>query len=211
MMMQNDKKLADCVFNSSINIADGFPIFVATQLLGNPVPERITGIELMEELLKLAAESHFSVYFLGSKIDILRKVIDKCLKEYPFLKVVGCHHGYYLKDDEDSLVKEIACLNPDILLVALGLPQKEYFIYDHIKNLDLSLILPVGGGFDVYSGMKKRAPQWVQKMGIEWLWRSIYDRSRGKLIFRNFIPFFTIMVKEIMRQRILKGNRSCSP
>jgi N-acetylglucosaminyldiphosphoundecaprenol N-acetyl-beta-D-mannosaminyltransferase len=206
-MMQKDKRLADCILKSSINIADGFPIFRAARLLGDPVPERITGIELMEELLKLAGENSFSVYFLGSKPEVLEKVIDRCAKEYPTIQIMGSHHGYYHSGEEHVLIDEIASKNPDILFLALGLPQKEYFVNDYGRKLNASVILPVGGGFDVYSGEKKRAPQWVQNMGIEWLWRSIYDRSRGKLIFNNFLPFIKIILEEMFKQRILRKKR----
>lgn len=209
VMMQKDKKLAAYILKSSVNIADGFPIFLATKILGNPIPERITGIELMEELLKLASEQRFSVYFFGSKPEILEKVIHQCLLKYPSLKIAGSHHGYYQKGEEDSLVKEIASHSPDILLVALGLPQKEYFIDDHLEKLNASVILAVGGAFDVFAGMKKRAPHWVQSMGIEWLWRSIYDRSRGKLIYKNFVPFIRILLGELFNQKIVKRERIC--
>lgn len=207
VMMQKDKKLADCILKSSVNIADGFPIFAATRLLGDPVPERITGIELMEDFLKLAGENRFSVYFLGSKPEVLEKVIDRCEKEHPTIQIIGSHHGYYHSREENLLIGDIACKNPDILFLALGLPQKEYFVNDHGKKLNASVILPVGGGFDVYSGEKKRAPQWVQNIGIEWLWRSIYDHSRGKLIYINFLPFVKIVLEEMFKQSILRKKR----
>jgi len=207
VMMQKDKRLADCILKSSINIADGFPIFRATRLLGDPVPERITGIELMEALLELASNNRLSVYFLGSKPQTLQKVLDRCMTQYPSVNIVGSQHGYYRKEEEDFLVKKIASLNPDILLLALGLPQKEYFINDYGSQLNASVILPVGGGFDVYSGEKKRAPYWVQNMGIEWLWRSVYDRSRGRLIYINFLPFIKILLEEMFKQKILRKRR----
>lgn len=206
VMMQKDRKLADCILRSSINIADGAPILLATKLLGNPVSERISGVELMEELLKLASENRFKVYFLGAKQEILSKVIDRCTLQFPSLKIVGRHHGFFTKDREDSLVREIASRSPDILFIALGLPQKEYFIVDHCDKLNTSVILAVGGGFDIYSGIKPRAPHWVQNMGIEWLWRSIYDRSRAKLVYINFLPFIKIILQEMFKQRILRGR-----
>ena len=118
---------------------------------------------------------------------MLNKVIINCRKQHPKIKIAGSRDGYFKKDEEDSIVREIASASPDILLVALGLPQKEYFIDDHGSSLNSSVILPVGGAFDIYAGVKKRAPFWVQKLGIEWLWRSIYDRSRAGLIFKSFI------------------------
>jgi N-acetylglucosaminyldiphosphoundecaprenol N-acetyl-beta-D-mannosaminyltransferase len=207
IMIQKDKKLSDFVLNSEINIADGFPIYLAARMVGDPIPERITGVDLMEDLLQLANNNEYKVYFLGSKPHVLDGVLNKCLSQYPNLKIAGSRNGYFKKDEVDSIVRVIASASPDILLVALGLPQKEYFIDDYGSSLNSSVILPVGGAFDIYAGVKKRAPFWVQKLGIEWLWRSIYDRSRAGLIFKSFISFSFILFSEIFRQRILKKNR----
>ncbi len=204
VMLQTDKKLSGYVMGSAVNIADGFPIYLATRLLGDPIPERITGVALMEDLLRLANTNRYSVYFLGSQPQVLKRVVGKCRREYPNLKISGHRHGYFSQDEIRSLVREIACSEPDILFVALGLPQKEYFVDDHGPQLNASVVLPVGGAFDVYAGVKKRAPSWVQKIGAEWLWRSAYDRSRALLVYRSVIPFSFILIKAFFRQRVLK-------
>ena len=207
VMLQKDSKLSDYVLKSSITIGDGISVYLATRLIGNPIPERITGADLMEDLLQLANERGYKVFFLGSTPHVLDKVISKCQAQYPNLNIVGRQDGYFKKDEEYSVVREIASTDPDILLVALGLPQKEYFVDDYIGQLNSSVILPVGGTFDVYGGVKKRAPLWVQKLGIEWLWRSVYDRSRARLVLRSLIPFLQILIVEIFQQRILKRKR----
>ncbi len=206
--MQSDPKLAEFLDGSSVNIADGAPVFAATRLVGKPIPERITGVDLMEDLFAVASEQGFRVFFLGSKQEILDNVIQKCARQHPGLVVAGARNGYFGADQESEIVAEIAASNADILFVALGIPQKEYFVDDHIHELKVSLALPVGGAFDVFAGSKIRAPRWVQTVGIEWLWRSVYDRSRAGLIRNSFLPFLKIVIREVVSQRFSKRESS---
>lgn len=206
-MMQKDKKLAECITNSNINIADGLSMFIATRLIGNPVPERITGIELMIDMLKLANKHKYKIFFLGSKSEVLRIFVDKCKNKYPNINVVGYRDGYFNDSEENTIVSEISASNANIVFIALGMPQKEYFIYEYSDKLNTSVILPVGGGFDVFVGVKKRAPKFIQKCGSEWLWRSLYDKSRMALVLKSLFSFITILSSEIFRQRILGIKR----
>ena len=206
-MMQKDKDLQEYILNSSINIADGFPIFLATHLLKNPVPEQITGIQLMEELFRIANNHSYSVFFLGSKPNIVKRVVVKCRHQFPQLIIAGYRDGYFKQEEKHTVVKTIAETAPDILLVALGIPQKEYFVKEHLHELSASLVLPVGGAFDVYSGVKKRAPKKVQQLGIEWLWRSFYDPSRAALIVKSIIAFIYIVSVELYRRHLSLKRR----
>ena len=202
--MQKDKKLRDVIQNSTINIADGFPIYMATRLLGNPIPEHITGADFMMDLLRLANECGYRVYFFGSKPHVLEAVVNKCKIEYQNLKIAGMRDGYFKKNEEEIIVENIAASEPDILLLALGVPQKEYFVADYIHRLNTSVTLPVGGAFDILAGQKKRAPQWVRKMALEWLWRSVYDKTRAGLVYKSFITFAIILVNDLFHKRLLK-------
>ena len=199
---QRDSKLRAFLANSSVNIADGAPILAATRWVGNPIPERVTGVELMEDLLQLADQQGYSVYFFGSKQQILDKVVARCVEEFPGAVVAGARNGYFSAEEESAIVSEIAAANADILLIALGVPQKEYFLDDHNNDLNVSLSLPVGGAFDVYAGEKKRAPGWVQRFGVEWLWRSAYDLSRARMVLKSAFPFIGIVLREIFSQRL---------
>jgi len=198
---QKDAKLRRFLERSSINIADGAPILTATRLVGNAIPERVTGVELMEDLLQMADSHGLRVYFFGSKQQVLDKVLARCGREHPGVVVAGTRNGYFTSDEEPAIVAQIAETDPDILLVALGVPQKEYFVDNHNAQLNASVSLPVGGAFDVYAGEKMRAPAWVQKLGVEWLWRSVYDSSRARMVIKSAFPFFGIVLKEVARQR----------
>lgn len=207
-MMRHDEKLARCVRGSSATIADGYALYLASRLVGSPVPERVTGIDLMEAVLAEAEERGWGLYFLGASQEVLDAFLARCRREHPALKIAGARNGYFSRGEEGAVVAAIAGSDADILFLGLGLPQKEHFIVDHGADLNVGAILPVGGGFDVYGGFKKRAPAWVQSLGVEWLWRSVYDPSRARLVLRSAGPFLAILTREILRQRagIGRGN-----
>lgn len=194
VMMQKDSRLAQSMLSSAVNLADGFPIYLATRLLRDPIPERITGIDMMMDLLRLADKNRYRVFFFGSKQDVLDMVIDKIHKDYPNIIIAGCRNGYYSGEDEKDVANSIGATRPDILFMALGLPQKEYFIVDHADRLYAPVVLPVGGAFDVFVGTKKRAPLWIQNIGGEWIWRSVLDKSKARHVMRNIGPFIKIII-----------------
>lgn len=199
VMMQRDERLAAAVRGSAATIADGSPVYLALRLLGDPVPERITGVELMLDLLRLADTERLSVYFLGARPEVVRKVAERCAREHPGAAVLGARDGFFA--DAAEAAAEVARLSPDVLFLGLGLPQKEYFVLDHGPRLRAGVVLPVGGGFDVYAGVKRRAPRLVQSLGVEWLWRSAYDRSRAELVRRSLLPFAAIVAREALARR----------
>lgn len=208
--IQSDQKLAGFIGDSSVNIADGSPVYLSTHLTGDPIPERITGVELMEDLLGLAHENVWRVYFFGSTSAVLSEVLNRCKKEFPNMIVAGSRNGYFKKDEEAAIVVDIAASDPNIVFVALGVPQKEYFVDNHKEQLNASLILPVGGAFDIYAGLKTRAPEWAQRFGVEWIWRSFYDRSRAGLVISSLFPFLSIVIRDTVRQRFSKsGKQAC--
>ena len=193
VLASRDKYLAGCIENSTINIADGISVYLASRISGHPLQERITGIEVMRALMQLANEKRYRVFLLGSRPAILRQFIDKCTAEFPDIIISGYQDGYFNANEEEIIVKRITGSHSDILFVALGMPQKEYFIGKYYKRLGVGIILPVGGGFDVFVGAKKRAPVLFQKLYLEWLWRSMYDMSRARLIIRNLPAFLSIL------------------
>jgi N-acetylglucosaminyldiphosphoundecaprenol N-acetyl-beta-D-mannosaminyltransferase len=199
--MQRDEKLAQALLSSDVNIADGFPVYAALRLLGDPIPERITGIDLMMDLLALAHRECLSVYFLGARPEVLARTAAICARDYPGARMVGMRDGYFPPEQEREVVKAVAAASPDLLFVGLGFPQKEYFVLDHRANLGAGVVLPVGGGFDILAGMKKRAPGAVQRIGLEWLWRSLYDPSKAGLVRRSFLPFASIVAREFTTRR----------
>lgn len=204
MHAQGDKKLYQCIKNSSFNIIDGISMKIASRLIAGKSPGRITGIELMYDLLDLANKKNYSVYLFGAKKEMLIQCINQLEQKFHNLKIVGYRDGYSWQDKAESVIDNISKTSPNILFVALGMPQKEYFIHDYRHRLNVNVIIPVGGAFDVIAGIKRRAPSMIQKFGFEWLWRSIYDRTRFLLVAKNILTFCIILLAELWNIRIMK-------
>ncbi|QIZ66042.1 WecB/TagA/CpsF family glycosyltransferase [Geobacillus subterraneus] len=186
--------------NHNIVVCDGQPIVWASKLLKNPLPERVSGIDLMNELLCLANEMGIRVYFLGSTDRTLLKMIDNITIKYPRLNIVGYRNGYFNEEEIEVICKELSECKPDILFVAMGSPKQEYFI-DRIKNkilMDVNVAIGVGGSFDVLAGIRKRAPKWMQQIGMEWFYRMIQEPRR---LFKRYLysntMFIILIIKEI--------------
>ncbi len=200
-MMQKDKKLFNCINNSTINISDGISVIIASKLIGNPIPERIPGIDLMDNLLKMAHLHKYRVFFFGAKKKVLIQLINIYQKKYPNLQISGYRDGYFNKSDIEDIITQINNSKTDILFLGLGLPQKEYFVYDYHKIINCPVIVPVGGSFDVLAGLKRRAPLFMQKIGAEWLWRSGYDFTRFLLILKNILTYIQIIYRDAISKQ----------
>jgi N-acetylglucosaminyldiphosphoundecaprenol N-acetyl-beta-D-mannosaminyltransferase len=151
--------------------ADGQAVVWAARLLGQPLPARVAGADLMEALLAHAAHRAYSVYLLGAKQEIVRACVAKAQTRYPFLRIAGYRNGYFRREDEADLIAAIHAAEPDILFLGFGTPAKEYFMHRHYRALGVPFVMGVGGSFDVYAGLVPRAPRWMQRVGLEWAFR----------------------------------------
>ncbi|WP_299455633.1 WecB/TagA/CpsF family glycosyltransferase [uncultured Microscilla sp.] len=179
VMMHEDKELHNSVVNADIINADGQSVVWASKILKKPVPERVTGIDLMEELMVTANKKSYSVFFFGATEEIVSKVVQIYTKKYGERILAGFRNGYFSKDEEESIAQQIAQSNADLLFVGMGSPQKENFLYKYRKTFsNVSFVMGVGGSFDVIAGKVKRAPKWMQKAGLEWFYRLIQEPKR---------------------------------
>ncbi len=198
-----NKKFSAVLKSADLIIPDGSGIIWASRVLKNPVYNKIPGIDFMKDLLGLAYEEKFSVFLLGAKPKVVDKLYMSLKKWYgERIKFVGKYHGYFKPEETDKIVTGIKKVQPDILFVALGSPYQEEFIYKYYNELDASLMIGVGGSFDVISGFKKRAPVWYIEHNLEWLYRSITSVKRLKNLFR--ILFFVIII--LMRRVVGKTS-----
>lgn len=188
----NLKKLmvSDCV---SL-VPDGIAVVKASKWVKSPVLERITGIEISEELLKLANKNKYSLYLLGAKEEVVSELVNKIKVDYPYIKLLGYKNGYVKNLDKE--MNKISKLKPDILLVALGIPMQEELIYRHMNEFNKGIIVGVGGSFDVLSGTKKRAPKIFIRLNLEWLYRIIKEPSRLKRFWNSNVKFIFKVRKE---------------
>jgi len=185
---------------------DGAGILWATTTLNYPLPERVTGIDIIHNICRLATKKGYSSYLLGSYPGVAEEAALNLTKKYPGIKIAGTHHGYFGCEDsqncedvkngnsdknkeEEEIIAEIRENRPDILLVGMGVPKQEKWISKNLDKLNVPVCMGVGGSFDVLSGRIPRAPLWMQRHGMEWIYRSIKQPNRA---FRTLALFYFI-------------------
>jgi N-acetylglucosaminyldiphosphoundecaprenol N-acetyl-beta-D-mannosaminyltransferase len=183
--------------NADLVTPDGSGVVWASKTLGQPVPERVTGIDLIHKLFACAEVKGWRIYFLGAKPEVVEKAVLNTLGKSPKLHICGYHHGFFCQEEESQVVSNIVKEKPDILLVALGAPKQEQFIQKYIKELNVPISIGVGGSFDVLAGVAERAPESMQKYGLEWLYRLYKEPKRYKRMLA--LPRFVLAV---LRQRL---------
>lgn len=171
----------------TVMVPDGIGVLKAGKKIGYNIEERITGIDIANELLKFGNEQKKSIYLFGSKQEVIDSMKEVIKEQYPNLKLVGTSNGYV--KDKDKVFDEIVKLEPDIVLVALGIPLQEMLIYKHLNRFKKGIFVGVGGSFDVMSGMKKRAPKIFIKLNLEWLYRIMKEPKRFKRFYNSNVKF----------------------
>lgn len=198
---QKDLQLRESIINCDIINADGQGIIWASRLLNKPLPERVAGIDLMENLVALAAKKNYRIFLLGAKEDIVKKVEKIYSEKYGANIIAGYSNGYFKKEDESKIAQQIADSRADILFVAMSSPKKEIFLNTYKNLIKTPFIMGVGGSFDVVSGFVQRAPSWMQEWGLEWFYRTMQEPRRmwKRYLFGNS-AFIFLIVKEKLRQ-----------
>lgn len=177
--MQSDLELRKSVNESDIINADGQAVVWASKILNKPLKERVAGIDLMENIVALANQKKYKIFFFGAKEEVVKKVVDIYTNKYSKDIIAGYRNGYYKKEEEKSIAKKIADSGANILFVAISSPTKENFLYQNKEILkNVNFIMGVGGSFDVVSGLVKRAPVWMQNLGLEWFYRFLQEPKR---------------------------------
>lgn len=181
-------------FNSpqSVIIPDGVGVVLAAKIVKKPVKEKIAGIEVTEDIFKYCEENNEAVYLLGTKQETLEKCVSNLKSKYTKLNICGYRNGFFNLDSCEDLITEINEKKPYAIFVAMGSPRQEKFISMYMDKLPCRIYMGVGGSFDVFAGELKRAPKWMIKLGIEWLYRVFKEPWRIKRLWS--IPKFLFMV-----------------
>jgi len=202
VLMEKDEKLKEIIKTCPIINADGQSIVWASKLKGTPVPERVAGIDLMENLIKLSARKGYKIYFFGAKEEVVKKVVEVYKEKYPNLNIAGYRNGYFTDADMPSIIEDMKNSKADILFVAFSSPKKEYWLAKYMDAIDIPFCMGVGGSFDVIAGRTKRAPLWMQKSGLEWYYRFQQEPRR---MFKRYlvgnIKFINSTMKDITEKR----------
>lgn len=188
-MSKLDYKLKGVINAADIVLADGVPIVWLSRWLRYKEVFKVTGIDFAEAILAQSKKQNWNIFLLGASPENLEKALHNISKKFENPQIVGAHHGYFNNGTIEKVINNINELKPDILLLGLSMPQKEYFIYDYFNKAEATFWLPVGGAFDIWAKAKKRAPSPIQKLGLEWLYRSIYDRSKVMNILKYSFAF----------------------
>nr|WP_010133809.1 WecB/TagA/CpsF family glycosyltransferase [Microbulbifer agarilyticus] len=201
--MQSDPALAESVGSCDIINIDGTGVVWGARFLGHDVPERVAGIDLFYSLLEMSAEKGFPVYFLGARAAVVSKAVLRLKSRYPQLKVAGWHHGYFW-EDEQSVVDDIRRSGARLLFVAITSPHKENFIHRWRDQLNVDFVMGVGGTFDVVAGKVQRAPKWMQRAGLEWLFRLLQEPRR---MWRRYLVTNCAFACQLLREKCRMGFR----
>ncbi len=199
MIGANDQEVSQILLDAEVTIVpDGIGIVKGANMLGYKVKERIPGIEIAWSLLKEGNKQQKTIYLLGASEEVKEKTVEKIKTDYPNLKILGAVNGY--GKDKDKDFEEIKKTNPDIVLVALGIPAQEKLIYKHLNDFEKGIFVGVGGSLDVISGTKKRAPKIFQKLGLEWLYRLAKEPKRIKRFYNSNVKFI-FKVKKMKKSK----------
>ena len=192
MRATHDEELRRILNASALVVPDGAGTVWAARHLGHAMPERVAGYDLAQELLRCAPAEGRRVYFFGSAPGVAEKAKAKAEQLYPGIEIVGVRNGFFSPADNAAIIAEIRAARPDLLLVALGVPKQEKWIAAHLAELDVPVAIGVGGTLDVMAGVMKRAPHWMQKAKLEWLFRGLMQPKRaGRLLA---LPKFVLKV-----------------
>ena len=202
--MQTDKTLYDAVVNCDIINADGQSIVWASRILKQPLPERVAGADLMINLMDLAGEKGYKVFLFGAKEEIVSKVAKMYRDKFGNQVIAGYRNGYYAEGEEDAIAKMIAESAAQMLFVAISSPKKENFLNRYKDIINTPFIMGVGGTFDVISGHIKRAPIWMQKAGLEWLYRTYQEPKR---MWKRYLITNTKFIELLFREKFSNKTR----
>jgi glycosyltransferase, WecB/TagA/CpsF family len=192
MRATHDPELCAILNAAALVVPDGAGTVWAARHLGHRMPERVAGYDLAQELLRRAPAEGRRVYFFGSAPGVAEKAKAKAESLYPGIKIVGVRDGFFKPADNAAIIAEIKEAQPDLLLVALGVPKQEKWIHAHLAELGVPVAIGVGGTLDVMAGVMKRAPLWMQKAKLEWLFRGMLQPKRaGRLLA---LPKFVLKV-----------------
>lgn len=189
----HDDELKEILNTVDLVVPDGAGTVWASNYLGVDMPERVAGFDLVQALFGNAPAKKRRIFFFGSAPGVAEKAKNKAEHDFPGIQIVGTRNGFFKPEDDAEIIAQIKEAKPDLLLAALGVPKQEKWLKAHMQEIGCPLCIGVGGTFDVMAGVMKRAPLWMQKAKLEWLFRGMLQPKRiGRLMA---LPRFVMAVK----------------
>lgn len=184
-------------------LCDGVPVKWASNFLGDPIKERITGLDVLPRIFPFAASKNFSIFLLGASPGVAETLKTVMEAKHPGVKVVGTFvppfRAVFSDEENEEMIEAINAVKPDILLVSLTAPKQDIWIAENLEKLDTRLAIGIGGAFEVAAGMIQRAPLWMQKSGLEWFFRFLQEPKR---MFRRYFVEAPVFIPLIIQQKI---------
>jgi N-acetylglucosaminyldiphosphoundecaprenol N-acetyl-beta-D-mannosaminyltransferase len=199
----HDESVRAVLNRCALAVADGAGVQLTARLLGSPPLARVAGVDLTEQICGLAAAHGYRVFLLGAAPRVADAAAAALRLRYPALIIAGTAHGYF--SDEEFVIEQIRRASPHILLVALGFPRQELWIAAQRDRLAVPVMMGVGGTFDVLAGRVRRAPRWMQKLGLEWVYRLVQEPQRWRVVI-SLVELFWLALIDRMRRRTGPGE-----
>lgn len=203
-----DDALLSALEEAEVVHVDGMGISLGLACLGRRAAERVAGIDLMQTLCADAARRGASVYLLGARPEVVAQAAVQLREAHPGLQISGARDGYFAVEDEPEVVADIRASGAELLFIGISSPKKERFLREHWQALGVSIGMGVGGSFDVISGLLPRAPLWMQRCGLEWLFRLLLEPRRlaGRYLRTNLVFFWLLLRARLRRSNGLVGE-----
>jgi N-acetylglucosaminyldiphosphoundecaprenol N-acetyl-beta-D-mannosaminyltransferase len=194
---QTDPYFQELFAKADLITPDSVGVLWAAKRFGTPLAERVSGVDIVQEVCKASSYKGYRIYFLGAAPGVAELAAEKLRLRFPGCNIVGARHGYFPPESDTVVAQEVAETKPDVLFVAMGIPRQEKFIEATSGIIGAKVAMGVGGSFDVFSGKVRRAPELFQRMRLEWLWRLLQNPKKiGKVLL---LPRFVILVLKAKR------------
>ena len=188
--------------NADYVLCDGVPVKWASEFLGTPIKQRITGLDVLPKIFPFAKERNFTIFLLGASPGVAETLQTKMEAKHPGVQIVGTFvppfRAVFSEEENQQMIQAINAVKPDILLVSLTAPKQDIWISDNLPKLDTHLAIGIGGAFEVAAGMIKRAPVWMQETGLEWFYRFLQEPKR---MFKRYFVEAPVFIPLIIKQR----------
>ena len=211
LKMQREPEFARIVRSCDLITADGTPVIWFSKMFGDPLPERVPSVDIMFEMLPVAAQKGYKIFMLGAKEESVQAAAANFEKEHPGIQIVGRRNGYFKEEDEHEIALQINESGADMLFIAISSPKKELFVERNRATLKVPFVLGVGGAFDIAAGLTTRAPKWMQKSGVEITWRVIQEPQRMGPRFLDDLTFVKYLPREYRLRRRTRLARGVVP
>jgi N-acetylglucosaminyldiphosphoundecaprenol N-acetyl-beta-D-mannosaminyltransferase len=197
-----DKEFLEILKSGDLVVPDGIGLILASRIYGSPLPERVTGFDLMTRMLEMLDEGGRSVCLLGGKPGIAQRAAGNISRMFPSLQIKGTFHGYFKEQEVPGIVERINSSGADVLFVALGSPKQEKWISSNRETLNVSIAMGVGGSLDVLAGEVARAPAVFRKAGLEWFYRLVTQPWRAARMLSLPVFVFKVFIDRGRRGKV---------